>query len=134
MKQDIEDKFAQYPDHVKLVLFDVRSLILDLADEHQLGEVEESLKWGQLSYRVSGGSPVRFDWNAQYPQQFSIFMNCNTKLVDTFRELHSDILVFQGNREIVLKLGEPLPMNTLKQCMFMALTYHRIRNLPLLGA
>ena len=134
MRQDVEDKYAQYPEHVKLVLLDVRTLIFDLADEHQLGEIEENLKWGQLSYLVKGGSPVRLGWNEQYPQQFSIFMNCKTKLVDTFRELYSDTLVFKGNREIVLELGGLMPTNTLKQCLLMAMTYHRIKHLPLLGA
>ena len=56
MRQDVEDKYAQYPEHVKLVLLDVRTLIFDLADEHQLGEVEENLKWGQLSYLVKGAA------------------------------------------------------------------------------
>ncbi len=134
MEQGVEDKFQQYPENVKVILLLIRQWILDIIEQERLGELEETLKWGQPSYLVKNGSTIRMDWSPKDPDEVHIFFICNTKLVDTFRELYSDTFIFQGNRAIVLPLDKSLPMNKLKRCMTMALTYHKIKHLPLLGA
>ena len=133
MDDDVADKFNDYPKEVKPNLLELRSLILMVAAELDLGAVEETLKWGEPSYSVKSGSPVRIDWKLHSPNNYYLYFNCQTKLVDTFRELYSDILTFQGNRAIVLQLSEPLPEGTVKHCIELALTYHKIKHLPLLG-
>nr|WP_216599669.1 DUF1801 domain-containing protein [Vibrio sp. 03-59-1] len=130
----VENRFDEYPENVRVRLEELRSLILKLSSDLDLGEVEESLKWGEPSYSVMTGSPVRIDWKLKSPNSYYIFFNCQTKLVDTFRELHGDVLQFQGNRAIVLSLSEPLPALELEQCLELALTYQQRKNLPLLGA
>lgn len=127
-------KIASYPEDVQKALLQVRSLILGIAQQQDLGEVEETLKWGEPSYLVKGGSTVRIDWKEKTPEQYFIFLNCKTKLVDTFRELYSDELKFQGNRAIVLNLNEPLPIKSVQHCIELSLTYKSIKHLPLLGA
>jgi hypothetical protein len=82
---------------------------------------------------VKGGSTVRFDWKERTPQHYFIFFNCKTKLVDTFRELYSDDLEFEGNRAIVLTLSDPIPRAILQHCIELSLTYKSIKHLPLLG-
>ena len=134
MEKVVSAKFNAYPENAKSRLLELRSLIMLLASELDLGTVEESLKWGEPSYSVKSGSPVRIDWKLQYPNNYYMFFNCQTKLIDTFRELYSDVLAFQGNRAVVLKLSEPLPEKTVRHCIELALTYHRIKHLPLLGA
>jgi hypothetical protein len=109
-------------------------LVFALAEEQGLGEVEETLKWGEPSYLVKKGCTVRFDWKPKYPEQYFIFFNCKTKLLDTFRELHSDVLQFEGNRAIVLNIHDPLPISAISQCLELSLKYKRIKHLPLLGA
>ncbi|HDZ9271006.1 TPA: DUF1801 domain-containing protein [Vibrio cholerae] len=126
-------KFASYPDHIKLALMSIRSLIFEISESRELGEVKESLKWGEPSYSVINGSTIRFDWKAKYPEQYFIFFNCKTKLVDTFRELYSDTLKFQGNRAIVLNINEALPIEQLSHCIEISLKYKLIKDLPLLG-
>ena len=133
MKLEVQAKFDGYPDDVKALLFGIRALIFDVIKDKNLGEVEETLKWGEPSYLVKGGSAVRFDWKPKYPEQYFIFFNCNTSLVDTFRELYSDVLKFQGNRAIVLNVNEPLPQNVIRQCIELSLQYKSIKHLPLLG-
>jgi hypothetical protein len=133
LKLEVQAKIDSYPEHVKAQLLSVRNLILDIVEEQSLGEVEETLKWGEPSYSVKSGSAVRFDWKPIYPEQFFIFFNCKTKLVDTFRELYSETLTFQGNRAIVLSVHQPLPNNVIRQCIKLSLTYKSIKNLPLLG-
>lgn len=134
MTDVIQNKFAQYPPQVKPALNALRELIYTLVSELKLGDIEESLKWGEPSFKVKTGSPIRIDWKAATPDNYYIFFNCQTKLVDTFRELYSDVLEFQGNRAVVLKLNEPLPETKIKHCLTLALTYQKVKHLPLLGA
>ncbi|QSV17205.1 DUF1801 domain-containing protein [Photobacterium ganghwense] len=134
MDKVVKDRFDEYPDNARIRLKELRCLVLQIAAELDLGEVEESLKWGEPSYSVKTGSPLRMDWKLKSPNNYYLFFNCQTKLVDTFRELYSEVLEFQGNRAIVLSLSEPLPKTTIKHCLELALTYQQRKNLPLLGA
>ncbi|MBW8184912.1 DUF1801 domain-containing protein [Shewanella nanhaiensis] len=134
MEQGVEVKFQQYPENAKTILLSVRQWILDIIEQERLGELEETLKWGQPSYLVKNGSTIRMDWSPKDPDGVYIFFTCNTKLVDTFRELYSDTFIFQGNRAIVLPLDKPLPKEKLRHCLLLALNYHRLKTLPLLGA
>ncbi|MGF1915660.1 DUF1801 domain-containing protein [Vibrio splendidus] len=134
MDKATKTHFDEYPNDVRARLEELRSLILELCSDLDLGEVEESLKWGEPSYSVKTGSPIRIDWKFKSPNNYYLFFNCQTKLIDTFRELHDATLAFQGNRAIVLNLTEPLPKTSIKQCLELALTYQQRKHLPLLGA
>ena len=134
MDKAIKTHFDGYPDDVRVRLEELRSLIFELSSGLDLGEIEESLKWGEPSYSVKTGSPIRIDWKLKSPNNYYLFFNCQTKLIDTFRELHDGTLAFQGNRAIVLNLTEPLPKAPIKQCLELALTYQQRKHLPLLGA
>ncbi|EOW9225170.1 DUF1801 domain-containing protein [Vibrio vulnificus] len=133
MDKVIKDHFDEYPDNARVRLEELRNLVFQVASELELGEVDETLKWGEPSYSVKTGSPLRMDWKLKSPNSYYLFFNCQTKLIDTFRELYSDELVFQGNRAIVLSLSKPLPETVIKSCIELALTYHQRKNLPLLG-
>ncbi|WP_407553045.1 DUF1801 domain-containing protein [Vibrio parahaemolyticus] len=133
MDKLVKDRFDEYPDNARVRLEELRNLVFQVASELELGEVDETLKWGEPSYSVKTGSPLRMDWKLKSPNSYYLFFNCQTKLIDTFRELYSDELVFQGNRAIVLSLSKPLPETVIKSCIELALTYHQRKNLPLLG-
>ncbi|HHF2974479.1 TPA: DUF1801 domain-containing protein [Vibrio diabolicus] len=133
MDKVVKDRFDEYPDNARVRLEELRNLVFQVASELELGEVDETLKWGEPSYSVKTGSPLRMDWKLKSPNSYYLFFNCQTKLIDTFRELYSDELVFQGNRAIVLTLSKPLPDTVIKSCLELALTYHQRKNLPLLG-
>ncbi|OEF29512.1 DUF1801 domain-containing protein [Vibrio rumoiensis] len=134
MESNVQLKFNLYPEPIQPLLFAIRALIFDIAAEQNLGDIEETLKWGEPSYLVKTGSTVRIDWKPKSPDQYFIFFNCKTKLIDTFRELHSDVLEFQGNRAIVLNVNSPLPISVIRQCLELSLNYKRVKHLPLLGA
>ncbi|PAS27237.1 hypothetical protein CGT72_18415 [Vibrio cholerae] len=133
MDKVVKVRFDEYPDNARVRLEELRNLVFQVASELELGEVDETLKWGEPSYSVKTGSPLRMDWKLKSPNNYYLFFNCQTKLVDTFRELYGDELVFQGNRAIVLTLSKPLPETVIKSCLELALTYHQRKNLPLLG-
>ncbi len=134
MDKAVKDRFAEYPENVRVRLAELRNLVFQIASELDLGEVDETLKWGEPSYSVKAGSLLRMDWKLKSPNNYYLFFNCQTKLVDTFRELYREELVFQGNRAIVLSLSEPTPERAIKSCLELALTYQQRKNLPLLGA
>jgi hypothetical protein len=134
MKPEVQEKFDNYPNHIKPLLLQVRELIFSIAEELNLGEVDETLKWGEPSYQVKSGSPIRIDWKANSPNQYFLFFHCQTKLIDTFRELYSEVFEFEGNRAIVFHINQKIPINALTHCMKMAMNYKKLRHLPLLGA
>jgi hypothetical protein len=134
MKAEVKNKFDSYPEHIKSLILQLRELVLSIAEDLDLGEIEETLKWGEPSYHVKNGSPVRMDWKPQSPNQYFLFFHCQTKLVDTFRELYSEDLDFDGNRAIVLQVNRDLPTNVIRHCIELAMKYKSIKHLPLLGA
>ncbi|WP_408611390.1 DUF1801 domain-containing protein [Bowmanella yangjiangensis] len=112
----------------------IRQWIFTLVEEQNLGCMEESLKWGEPSYSVQGGSPVRMDWKAGRPEMIQLYFHCQTQLVETFRELYPQTFEFEGNRALLLPVSGSLPEAAIKHCLHLALTYHKRKHLPLLGA
>jgi len=76
--------------------------------------LKRALKWNEASFITQYESPLRIDWKKSKPYQYSMYFNCKTKLVETFRELFSDRLSFEGNREIVFKEHEVVDVEALK--------------------
>lgn len=129
-----EKNTHQYPDRIRSKLAELKALILKTANELELSKVEESIKWGELSYSVKHGSPIRIDWKEQFNDSVFIYFNCNTKLVETFRELYPKQLILHGNRGLELKVEESWPERVICHCIELALRYHRLKNMSLLGA
>jgi hypothetical protein len=134
MSVEVKNKFESYPDLARRKLLEIRRAIYEVAESEGIGEVLETLKWHEPSYLTSKGSAVRIDWKSKQPDSVSVYFNCNTKLVDSFKERYNDTLHIVGNREIVIAIQDDIPMNYLKSCISMSLRYHSIKHLPLLGA
>jgi hypothetical protein len=131
---NVAKKFASYPEHIQSKLHYLRQLILETAEEDEdIGEIEETLKWNEPSYLTKGGSTVRFDWKPKTPDQYAIYFNCKTTLIETFKEIYLDDFVYEGNRAIIFQLGDEIPQNALKHCIALSFKYHHIKHLPLLG-
>ena len=129
----VADVFDSYPERISKRLFDLRQLIFDVASELEISDLEETLKWGEPSYLTKGGSTVRIAWRKSSPQQYGIFFNCKTNLIETFRELYHETFKFEGNRAIVFNQADTVPVDALKHCIELSLTYHKIKHLPMLG-
>jgi hypothetical protein len=106
---------------------ELRQLILEAAySVPQIGEVMESVKWGQPSFTPAKpgiGSSVRIQ---ETPDgTFALMFICHTNLVDRFRQIYPDELVYQGNRAIsVDPPNMPFDLNAARHCIAMALSYH----------
>lgn len=130
----VADVFNSYPDHVRPKMIHLRQLILDAADESDIvNKEEETLSWSEPSYKTKSGSTVRIDWKQKQPDQYAMYFTCTTSLVDTFKKLYGNIFQFEGDRAIVFNLTKELPEPELKHCILLALTYHKVKHLPMLG-
>lgn len=125
----VEQAFEAVPVPMRQRLLDLRRLILETAAATEgVGEIEETLKWGEPAYltsRTRSGSPVRLGWKKARPDEYAMYFNCQTTLVQTFRTLFPRGLRFEGNRAIVLRMGDEVPRETLAFCIAAALTYHQ---------
>jgi hypothetical protein len=130
----VEPKFELYPPHIRPKVDHLRALVLETAEEApSVSKLEETLKWGEPSYLAKKGSTIRIDWKAKSPDQYAMYFKCTSKLVATFREVFGDTFNYENNRAIVFGLEDSVPEKELKACILAALTYHSVKNKPLLG-
>lgn len=126
--------FSNYPKSVQKQMHHLRDLVLSTACEiDSLEKLEETIKWGEPAYLTKYGSTVRMDWKAKNPEQYAIYFKCTSLLVPTFKTIYKNKFRFEGNRAIVFALNDKIPEFELKQCIALALTYHQVKHLPLLG-
>ncbi|WP_445732756.1 DUF1801 domain-containing protein [Mariniflexile sp.] len=131
----VEAVFNAYPKEVKPKLHHLRKLVLKVASEIEgLDKLEETLKWGESSYVTKYGSTLRMDWKLKNPNQYAMYFSCSSSLVATFKIIYKAVFEFEGNRAIVFQLNDKIPETELKHCILLALTYHKVKHLPLLGA
>ena len=131
----VKKVFDEYPEFAQKQMLYLRDLVLSAAAEIEgLEKLEETLKWGEPGYLTKYGSTVRMDWKEKNSGQIAIYFKCTSSLVPTFKTIYKDTFKFEGNRAIVFDLGDTIPKTELKHCISMALTYHKIKYLPLLGA
>jgi len=131
---NVEQKFNSYPEDVSIQLKTIRGLILKVAKQDGITDLIETLKWGEPSYISEIGSTIRIDWKTKYPEQYCIYFNCKTSLIETFKELYGDTFSYQGNRALVFHLEQTVPYKELEHCLSLSLRYKKIKHLNLLGA
>ncbi|AOW12145.1 hypothetical protein LPB72_14320 [Hydrogenophaga crassostreae] len=125
--QGVAEKFASYPIEVKNALLALREIAWETARSlPEVGEIEETLKWGEPAYgtKSKAGSTFRMDWKTKAPGSYALYFNCQTDLVDTFKTLFPNDFVFEGNRALVFRLGEAIPADSVAFCMAAAFSYH----------
>ena len=125
---NVKAVFDAYPADLRADLLRLRELIFDTASETEgVGGLIETLKWGQPAYlpaKPRTGSTIRIDALKDQPDRYAMFFHCQTRLVDTFRELYRDQFVFQGNRALLFSHGDPIRVDALRHCIALSLTYH----------
>ena len=130
----VKAKFKGYPKHIRPKMQVLRNLILQTAQEVGCESVEETLKWGEPSYITKHGSTIRMDWKEKSPNQYALYFNCNSRLVETFRFVYGSTFQYEKNRAVIFNVQDTLSIELLKQCLAMALQYHKLKDQPLLGA
>ena len=131
---EVEEVFNNYPESMGQKVMFLRHLILETASETEgVNKLKETLKWYEPSYLTKNGSTIRINWKKSKPNHYAMYFNCKTKLVATFKELYRSKFKFEGNRAIVFEEGEEIPIEELKHCISLSLTYHSKKHLPMLG-
>ena len=124
---EVATKFDSYPSSVRQELLRLRELIFKVSQSTpEVGEIEETLKWGEPAYltKSGSGSTIRMDWKAKKPHEYALYFNCNTTLVETFMTLFPNDFVFEGNRALVFTMGSSPRQDALRFCLSAALTYN----------
>ena len=131
---EVAKVFDSYPEPFRDKLLVLRQLIFETAsDAEGVGAIEETMKWGEPSYLTKSGSTIRIDWKVSNPEQYAMYFHCRTKLVDTFKELYGNVFRYEGNRAIIFSRNDEIPVAELKHCIYLSLTYHQRKHLPMLG-
>ena len=128
---DVAHAFGAYPPAERRKLLALRALIFETASSIEgVGEIEETLKWGEPAYLTSeskSGSTIRIDWKKSNPLQYAMYFHCRTNLVETFRTLFPKEFKFDGDRAIVFDAADTVSTDALSVCIAAALTYHRAK-------
>mgnify|MGYP000082481161 CR=1 FL=1 len=128
----VRSAFMAFPDEARQTLMEMREILFRAADETPgVGNITECLKWGEPSYlpaKSGVGTTVRLAWKNKQPSMVSVFLHCQTNLVQRIREIYPDIFEFGGNRQLSMPVGASLPEEELKHCFSIALTYHLRKN------
>jgi len=124
---DVAAVFDTYPKRVRTKLLLLRQLIFDVASKTEsVGELEETLKWGQPSYltaKSKSGSLIRIDRIKSQEGKYAMYFHCQTTLVGTFKKMYRNDFKFEGNRSIIFEETDKVPVEELSHCISLALTY-----------
>ena len=125
---EVAATYASYPVSLRKHLLALRELVLDVgAKTPGVGPLEETLKWGEPAFvtaQSKNGSTVRIAWKKSRPTQYAMYFNCQTMLVDSFKTMFPTAFRFEGNRALVFDEHDKVPVEALRICVAMALTYH----------
>jgi len=128
MNTNVQHKFDSYPAHIRKKLERLRELIFEVAENTEgVGKLEETLKWGEPAYLTSetnSGTTIRIDWKSKHPDQYAMYLNCQTSLIETYKTLFPELKT-EGNRAIVFDTKDGFPEEEIRMCISMALTYHK---------
>ena len=123
-----EDVFNKHAPRLKEKLLMLRALVIRTAESLEgMGELEETLKWGQFSFVTHSpktGTTIRIDAHKNNPQQYAIYFHCQTTLIETFKQMYPTQFNYSGNRALIFNLDDDLPEKQLSHCIALALTYH----------
>lgn len=128
LEPPINQAFEAFPSHLKSRLLELRQLIFQVAQAHpEIGQVTETLKWGQPSYLTSetgSGTTIRLGIVKSDPSAYGMFFHCQTQMVARIKERFADQFRYEGNRALLFCGDDVLPKEALKFCIYWALTYH----------
>jgi len=128
----VEAVFDACPAALKKRMLALRNMVFEVAASTAgVGELQETLKWGEPAYltaRSKSGSTVRMAPRKGSSTQYALYFNCQTRLVDTFRTMFPVEFSYEGNRAIVLDADQAVPEDALRFCIAMALTWHRAKS------
>ena len=124
----VQQVFENFDEPVRARLLQLREMILDEAARHrEIGELRETLKWGQPSYlpvKPRIGTTIRIGRHSTDADKVGFYFNCNSSLADDYQQLYPGVFEYEGRRAILLGLTGAFEEKPLRHCIALALTYH----------
>ncbi|MCG8568627.1 MAG: DUF1801 domain-containing protein [Spirochaetes bacterium] len=121
--------FTDYPEEIRSRLLFLRNLIFEVAAATPgVGELEETLKWGEPSYLTSkskSGTTIRINQRNSDTEKYAFYVNCKTNLIERYKDIFPGLFQYDGTRGIIFDVHQKIPVEEVKQCISMALTYHK---------
>lgn len=119
--------FEQVEPNARAVLLDIRALILETTNNSaEIGAIDETLKWGQPSYlpkKARIGSTLRL-WVDKDDGHPTLFVNCQTDLLDQIREIYPSQFRYGGARAVSLCGTLADVRAPVSHIILLVLTYH----------
>jgi len=124
----VADAFACFPEAARARLLEARRQVFAAAgDDPRVGELTETLKWGEPAYLTEttrSGSTLRLGL-AGKPAEAALLLNCRTGLVEEIRARYGDLFRYAGTRGVLL--SDATPPEAVRHCAALALTWHARR-------
>ncbi|MCF2870854.1 DUF1801 domain-containing protein [Octadecabacter sp. G9-8] len=117
----IKAAFAAFAPPHRAALLTLRDLIFDTAAPLPIGQITESLKWGQPSYTTNTATPIRL--GVTKTNDIAILTHCQSTVMSDFRALAPPDMRFDGNRALHLDPTDTIPLNDITPLIRAALTY-----------
>ena len=124
---EVKGVFEAYNDAVRGALMALREIIFVTAEEYdEVGELEETLKWGNpsyLTYNPKSGTTIRLSQLCSNAEEYAMSVHCQSTLISEFKEVYPE-LKYDENRSVIFNIKETLPRKTVKHFIYLALSYH----------
>ena len=127
---DVIEKYNAFPVDVKEKIFRLRDWLIDVSESlEDVTRIEESLKWGEPSYRSNIGSTIRFYWSEKRPEIIGMYCQCTSLLIPSIKNTFGNAFLYDGNRGVLLDKNGLWDEEKIKQIMIAALRYHKVKHL-----
>ena len=125
-RPDVRAAFDAFDTPARDGLLQIRALIFETAAaDPAVGQLEETLKWGQPAYltpETRSGSTIRLG----VPKEggFALYAHCQTTIISDFQGIFPDAFRYEGNRAVHFQADTALALDSLRLLVASALTYH----------
>lgn len=124
---EVASTYQAIPINVRKKLLALRQMIFEISNNlDEIGEVQETLKWGTPSYLTEhpkSGTTIRLQWSAS-KNTYGVYVHCQTSLIPVFKEQYPSSLHYEKSRGIVFNQEENFPERLMQEFINRALTYH----------
>lgn len=128
LNENVELAYNRFSKPIRTRLLRIRELIYDVAGNDQnIGEITETLKWGEPSYLTQAsksGTTIRLSQVKDRPNYCGIYVHCQTSLIEEFRNAFGTEFEFSGNRAVLIAANSDMNNDLVKMFLKNALTYH----------
>jgi hypothetical protein len=124
---NVKTAYEAFPAPERDILLQLREMVFASAAEAEgVGEIEETLKWGEpayLTHKPRSGTTIRL--STSKTGSAAIFVHCQTTLISEFQALFPNDFTFEGNRAVYVDILTVEEADKLRLVITRALTYNQ---------